>query len=239
MHSARNYRLYTEIFADRGSLFVTRDLNTVVAGLVKLETGLAQVSGASYLKQADEVFARSTVKTEGLSHPETFIRARALRLWAEHAADVDHQVAAMIEGRAALDELDLIGQARLTGLVRRFLGQLLRPQWFQTDTVLAHAKMFFPDFQPAVAEDNGLIESLSVTELKLRESLGYILLDFAVADPELGDLPLAAGLLWSQKLGMESVFENIVAKELKVKSSSLKKLKRESEERLKQADLAK
>jgi len=239
VQSARNYRLYTEIFADRGSLAVTNDLNVVVAGLIKLETGLAQVSGASYLKQADEVFARSTARTEGLSHPETFIRARALRLWSDHAADVDQQVAAMIEGPDALDGLDLVGQTRITGLMRRFLGQLLSPTWFQTELTLAHAKMFFPDFQPAIAEDAGLIESLTVHDPQLRECLAYVLLDFVVADPELGDLPLAAGLQWSRRLGMETIFENIVVKELKVKSNSLKKLKRESEERLKQAGVAK
>ncbi len=239
VQSARKYRLYTEIFADRGSLAVINDLHTVIAGLVKIETGLSQVSGLGYLKQADEVFAQSTVRTEGLSHPETFIRARALRLWADRIADADQQVISMIEGPDALEGLDLIGQARLTGFVRRFLGQLLRPQWFQTEASLAHAKMFFPDFKPAAVEDAGLTESLTVQDQKLREFFCYLLLDFAVADPELGDLPLAAGLQWSQRLGMESLFEGIVVKELKVKSSPLKKLKQECEQRLKQADLAK
>src|SRR5436190_11094766 len=35
--TARRFQLYTEIFADRGSLCVTGDVNPVIAGLVKLE----------------------------------------------------------------------------------------------------------------------------------------------------------------------------------------------------------
>ncbi len=41
--TARRYQLYTEIFADRGSLCATGDLHPVIAGLVKIQTGLAQV----------------------------------------------------------------------------------------------------------------------------------------------------------------------------------------------------
>src|SRR5579872_3086802 len=52
--TARRYQLYTEIFADRGSFCVTRDVNPVVAGLVKIQTGLGQVSAVSYLRQAEE-----------------------------------------------------------------------------------------------------------------------------------------------------------------------------------------
>src|SRR5260370_1076665 len=76
--AARHYQLYTEILADRGSFCVTRDVNPVIAGLVKIQTGLSQVSPASYLKQAEEIFSKGNVATEGLSHPEAFIRARAL-----------------------------------------------------------------------------------------------------------------------------------------------------------------
>jgi len=81
--TARRYQLYTEIYADRGSLCVTGDVFPVVAGLVKIQTGLTQISASGYLKQAEEIFAKGNVATEGLSHPEAFIRARALALWQE------------------------------------------------------------------------------------------------------------------------------------------------------------
>src|SRR5262245_28369701 len=75
--TARMFQLYTEIFADRGSLRVAGNLHSVIAGLVKIETGFSQVSAPAYLKQAEEVFARGVASTEGISHPESFIRARA------------------------------------------------------------------------------------------------------------------------------------------------------------------
>jgi predicted SprT family Zn-dependent metalloprotease len=228
--SAHRYRLYTEIYADRGSLAVTKDLHSVVSGLVKVETGLNHVSGASYLKQADEVFAQSNVKTEGLSHPEAFIRARALRLWSENGAKVEQQVAAMIEGNG--EELDLVGQRRSTELVRRLLGQFLRPKWFQTEGTLAHARMFFSDFVPATVDDPGLEMELTEEGAKCREWLGYILLDFAVIDPELEDLPLACAWEWAKKLKIEAAFEKILMKELKMKARDLKKLKAEAAERV-------
>jgi hypothetical protein len=111
---------------------VTGEVNPVIAGLVKIQTGLSQVSAPSYLKQAEEIFAKGNVATEGLSHPETFIRARALALWQEQRDDAAGPISEMIEGAAALDALDLIGQARLSSATRRLLEQLLRPKWFQT-----------------------------------------------------------------------------------------------------------
>ena len=81
--SARWFQLYTEIFADQGSLAVTEAVEPVIAGLVKIQTGLANVSASSYPKQAEEIFRQTNTPTEGVTHPETFIRARALDLWAK------------------------------------------------------------------------------------------------------------------------------------------------------------
>ena len=53
--TARRFQLYTEIFADRGSLCVTGDVHPVVAGLVKVQTGLTHVSAPGYLNLAANV----------------------------------------------------------------------------------------------------------------------------------------------------------------------------------------
>ena len=147
--TARRYQLYTEIFADRGSLCVTRDVNPVVAGLVKIQTGLSQVSPASYLKQAEEIFDKGKVASEELTHPEAFIRARALTLWQDERQNATAHIQEMIEGAAAFEELDLIGQKRLARATRQLVENLLRPKWFQTPATLGHAKLFFDDFKPA------------------------------------------------------------------------------------------
>lgn len=236
--TARRFQLYTEIFADRGSLCVTGDVNPVVAGLVKIETGLAQVSAPAYLKQAEEILAKNNVATEGVSHPEAFIRARALALWQTQRLEAQPHIARMIEGAEALDELDLIGQARLVKSTRRLLEHFLQPKWFQTAAVLGHAKLFFPDFQPAPAKDAAALEAFRFSDAKLREYLCYVLLDFVTADPELDDLPLVAALEFSRQLELDAPFEKLAAKELKLKVRDVRKLKEQAVELLAKAEVA-
>jgi predicted SprT family Zn-dependent metalloprotease len=236
--TARRFQLYTEIFADRGSLCVTGDVHPVVAGLVKVQTGLTHVSAPGYLKQAEEIFVKGNVATEGLSHPETFIRARALALWREHREGSMADIARMIEGAMALDELDLIGQTRLTRDSRRLLEYFLQPKWFQTTAVLGHAKLFFPNFAPAQTRDATVVEGLKFTDAKLREYCCYLLLDFVTADPELEDMPLAAALDLSRQLEIDAPFEKLAAKELKMKVRDVRKLKDQAAEMLAKAEVA-
>lgn len=234
--TARRYQLYTEIFADRGSLCVTGDVNPVVAGLVKIQTGLAQVSAAGYLKQADEIFAKGSVTTEGLSHPEAFIRARALTLWQEKRENATAQIVDMIEGVATLDELDLPGQGAMAGKTRRLLEYLLQPKWIQTPAVLGHARLFFDDFKPSATRNPATLEELKPGDQKTAEFFCYLLLDFVTADPELDEIPLAAAPQVCELLGLESQFEKVAAKELKMKTRDMKRLKEQSTEMLAKAE---
>jgi predicted SprT family Zn-dependent metalloprotease len=235
-HTARRYQLYTEIFADRGSLCVTGDVKPVIAGLVKIHTGLSQVSAEGYLKQAEEVFARGDVATEGLSHPEAFIRARALSLWQEQNPEAPARIAAMIEGLSALDDLDLLGQSRLTASTRRLLEYFLQPNWFQTPAVLGHARLFFSDFQPARSRDAAMLDGLKAGDAKLREYLCYLLLDFVTADPELAEVPLVAALELSRQLDLEAQFEKMAARELKMKVRDVRRLTEQAAEILAKAE---
>jgi hypothetical protein len=230
--TARRVQLYTEIFADRGSLCVTGDVNPVVASLVKIQTGLSDVSAPAYLKQAEEIFAKANTATEGLSHPEAFIRARALALWQEQRDDAAALIADMIEGAAALEELDLIGQRRLASATRRLLDCLLRPKWFQTPAVLGHAKLFFDDFLPGTGNSAVRVDGLKVGDARLREYLCYVLLDFVTVDPDLDNLPLAAALELSRQLELDAQFEKLAAKELKLKVRDVRKLKETAAELL-------
>jgi hypothetical protein len=226
--TARRFQLYAEIFADRGSMQVTGDLFPVVTGLVKIETGLSQVSAQGYLKQAEEIFAQGDLATEGVSHPEAFIRARALALWQEQREDATKPITAMIEGAMALEELDLIGQVRLTRATRCLLERFLQPKWFQTPAVLGHAKLFFDEFHPAARFDDSVLDGLKFSDSKLQEYVCFLLLDFVTADPELDDLPLVAALDLSRQLDLEALFEKLAAKELKMKVRDLRRLKEQA-----------
>ena len=236
--TARHFQLYTELHADRGSLRIAGDLNPVIAGLVKTQTGLAQVSASAYLKQAEEIFSKAAFSTEGLSHPEAFIRARALSLWADRGPDAHPELVRMIEGAETLDSLDLMGQRRMMDRTRRLLEQFLRPKWFQTPSVLGHAKLFFGDCTPATTADAALPEACKSDDPRTREFYCYLLLDFVTADPELEELPLAAALELSRQLDLDAQFEKLAAKELKLKVRDVRKLKDRAEELLTQAEAA-
>jgi len=51
-----------------------------ISSLIKVQTGLVDAQAESYLKQSEEIFGQAEIKTEGLTRPESFIRARALKL---------------------------------------------------------------------------------------------------------------------------------------------------------------
>jgi Zn-dependent protease with chaperone function len=220
----RLFHLYAEIYCDRGAYLATGDLRATVASLVKIETGTTEVSAESYLRQAEEIFARGLFRAEGVTHPETFIRARAAKLWAEDPATATAGIAAVIEGPLSLDQLDLLGQIRLSALTRRLIAALLRHRWLRTEPVLAHARLFFEDFRPAAGPDPGLRDALQSGEEKLRDYFSYVLLDFAVADRDLEEAPLAAALLLGDELGLGERFRQIAGKELGLRKKSLDSL---------------
>lgn len=235
-HTARRIRLYTEIFADRGSLFVTEDADCVVSSLVKMETGLPMVSAAGYFKQAEEIFAKGSIATESMSHPEAFIRARSLALWRDERPDAESQISEMIEGALSLEQLDVVGQARLARHTRRLLQRLLRPRWFRTPAVMAHARMFFDDFESSSDDGPSVPDDLKSADTKLREYLCYVLLDFCSADPDLDVLPLAAALTLSAELELNPQFEKLAAKELKRKIRDVRKVNDRAAELLANAE---
>lgn len=230
VESARLMRLYTEIYADRGALQVTSDPAPVISGLVKMHTGLAQVDAASYVRQADEVFAKSKVRTDGLSHPEAFIRARAATLWAQNAPDLDAEIVRMIEGETSLDKLDLVGQSRMTSLTQRWLRLFLRPAWFRTDAVRGHVKLFFPEFDFAAEghSDDALLDALRTGDASMRDYFCYLLLDFAAVDSDLEHEPLRAAFALTSALGWDERLESLTVKEMKVKKREAQRLRAEA-----------
>lgn len=214
--SGRLFRLYAEIFCDRSALACCGDPLPAVAALVKIQTGLKEVNAASYLKQAEEIFSKEKVRTEELSHPEAYIRARALKLWADRGAEAEPEIRRTIEGPPALDRLDLLAQRDLAGLTRVLLSAYFADPALRSEALLVHARRFFSDFTPADAPDP-FQESLASADPSVQRYAAYVLLDLAAADPDLGEAPLAASTAWARKLGIEERFLEIAAKELKLK----------------------
>jgi len=219
--SARLFQLYSEVYCDRGAHRVTGDLDACITSLVKLETGTTDVSADSYLRQTQEIFDKGHPRSEGVTHPETFIRVKAMQLWVEQDHVAAAEIARTIEGPLSLSELDLLAQQKVSGLTRRLIAALLRPAWLRTEATLAHARLFFDDFQPAGAVDGDLASDLACDNENLRDYFCYVMLDFAVADRDLEEAPLAAAMLLSDALGLGERFRQLAVKELKLRKKQM------------------
>lgn len=234
--SARLWQLYTEIYADRGSAVVSGDANAAASTLLKAFTGLDSVDPDSYRRQADDVFSREEVSTEGWTHPELYIRVRALSLWEKQEDGMEEEVARMIEGRPVLERLDLLAQRELQEGTRQFLRYHLRHSWMRSEKVLAHAGLFFPSgIEEPLQQLNGLRDQWLWGDEKLQDYFCYLLLDFAVIDPELDQNALAAAFLTAEELEIGDRFEDVARKELKLRKRDTTKLREEAPKMLERA----
>lgn len=231
--TARLFDLYTEVFCDRVALRVVDDLHHVVSMLVKIATGLDRVDAQSYLKQAEEILERSAAGSEGLSHPEEYIRAHVLKLWHEQGDASNSRLSELIEGKPTLSELDFIAQQRLGDWTRFLVDIFFEPSWTRTDLLLAHGRLFFDGYAPPAPsthadEDGGGNDRLSdfaafliKADNSIQDYCCYVLLDFASADRELEMVPLAHALEISDRLGLRKRFGEIAAKELRLRKKQV------------------
>lgn len=212
--TARRLSLTTELFADRGALLACDDLHSSVSALVKITTGMRSVSAVSYLTQAEEVIMSDTRSTTALSHPETFQRAIALRDWLDGVSQLSPAIDQLIYVVDDIDRLDMIGQDSLATLTRTVIEDLLAPEWMQTDAVIGHAREFFSGIKPSPAP-SAIIEVPNVAST--RKYLAYVLLDFAVVDPDLDRQSLIESSAMANRLGIAEQFAELLERELQLK----------------------
>jgi hypothetical protein len=236
--SARLFGLYNEIFCDRGALLAVEDPTTVVSMLVKVSTGVQTVSAESFIRQAEEVYRQGATKTDEMTHPEAFIRARAIMLWADQKDSANLQIEAMIQGRPGLNELDLIAQTEVAGWTRRLIDRFLNQKWLQSALVVAHARLFFDDYAPPESEvdDSTLRDDIQTDDEQLRDYYCYVLLDFVTADRDLEELPLAAALVLCEELGLKDRFSEIAIKELRLRKKQFQRIDGQKHELLAKHD---
>ena len=234
VRTARLYRLFTEVLADRGAALACQALDPAVATLVKVHTGLNNVSAASYLKQAREVLDQDAGDAAA-SHPETFQRARALELWCGGDAGAEQWVGRALHGALRTEALDLMGQKRLTALTRELLAQFLRHKCLRSDLMLAHARRFFDDLVPAGTEDASLAGRIA--ELSgVHDYVCALLMDFATVDRELEDIPLAAAYECARVHGLAQAFDSFSDKYLEYPKRRLTKIRRDAAQILADAE---
>ena len=201
--TARLFGLYNEIFCDRGALLVTEDPLVVVADARESLDG----SGSGECRELRAPGGRDVsqppgdavpgVDASGVVHPGSSASSCGATVMPRRSGKIQE----MIEGQPALADLDLLAQQRIEGLTRRLLDVILAPHWMHSEAVLAHARLFFDDYQAADAESAArtsasLAEDLSTDDEPLQDYYCYVLLDFVTSDRDLEELPLAAALCW-------------------------------------------
>lgn len=231
VRTAGIYRRHCELYADRASVVACGALEPVVACLVKTQTGVRQIDPAAYLRQADDIFSRAEPTTQGLSHPEAYIRTRALAQWVRGVESVDVEIERMVLGATEVDQPDLLAQTRLEQVTRSVLAEVFAPSWMRTEAALAHARLFFSDFDPAHAGP-ALDEARRGVDLAAASTasyLAYLLLDFVVADPEIEDEAAAHAARIAGRLGIRATFEDKLTKELKLSRRALAALRKRAD----------
>lgn len=217
--TARLFKLYTEIFCDRGAYVVTGNYAPIISSLVKIATGLQTVNADSYIKQAEEIFAAyATTRTSGISHPENFIRARAIWLWHTKGNESLNDIKQMIEGHVSIDELDLFKQQQMSSITKQLLQLVLHPSWMQTAHSNALAKQYFSDL---IQQDEGIDTAILGSQIEnlhsnLKDYLSYVLYDFSTVDKELEDVPLGYCFFLADALKLDKQFSHAVKKEQKL-----------------------
>lgn len=197
----RRYVLNTELFADRGGAIAAGAVAPAVSALVKVQTGIAKVDAAAYLRQALEIETHEAGASEAHSHPETFIRARALALWWEGTLELDTWISNRLHGRMSLERLDLPGQMQMHVLTRGFLARYLVGTSLQNDSVLAQLRMMFPDWrddEPAIELDTF---GPAAADDGVRNYLNALMMDIALADPDQQEAALLRAGQLAQTLG--------------------------------------
>ncbi len=228
--TARLFKLYTEIFCDRGAYHVTENYAPIISSLVKISTGLQSVNADSYIKQAEEIFtAEVDTKTTGVSHPENFIRARAVWFWHTKQSDANELVKQMIEGNINIEELDLFRQQQISIVTEKLINTILFPEWMKTPQTMALGKQYFGNLQlNGSANNEMLLSQIENLHSNLHDYLAYVLYDFATTDKILEDLPLGHAFFIADELKLDKAFANTVKKERKLTDKKVSILKKQS-----------
>jgi hypothetical protein len=228
--TARLFKLYAEIFCDRGAYLVTGNYGPIISSLVKIATGLQTVNPDSYIKQAEEIFAAdATTKTLGVTHPENFIRARSIWLWHSKGNEAEPIIEQMIEGNTGLDELDLFKQGNISSITQQLIKLLLRPAWMQTPQTISLGNQYFAGLKLNEPPDKTeLLGSIERLHQNLQEYLAYVLYDFATTDKELEDVPLGYCFFLADELKLEQAFANAIKKERKLTDKKTVTLKKQT-----------
>lgn len=213
--TARLLSLHTELFADRGAAIAAGAPEPAVAVLVKVMTGLTNVDPAAYLRQAQEVEAAGS-KSQGLSHPEAYLRARAVQLWWAGDPDLPHWLEKHLCGPLSIEALDLPGQRKLTQMTRAFLARFMAEVDESSEEITTQLRAVFPDFGRQEEVPLDLVE-IGVEQIDdaTRDYFIALMFDLAMADPDATDTTMLAAAKIAAEIGATERLTGALRRDLK------------------------
>ncbi|NRP88467.1 hypothetical protein GFPCMMHI_04389 [Ensifer adhaerens] len=213
--TARLLSLHTELFADRGAAIAAGAPGPAVAVLVKVMTGLTNVDPQAYLRQAQELEATGG-KSKGLSHPEIYLRARALQLWWEKSPELDQWLDKHLHGPLSLEALDLLGQSKLTQMTRAFLARFMAEIDEQSDEITTQLRAVFPDFAREEEPQLDLADiGIDRIDDATRDYFVALMFDLAMADADATDTLMLAAAKIAAEIGATERLTGALRRDLK------------------------
>ncbi len=226
IETARRLSLYTEIYCDTAGFIVTGNRDTSIRGLAKTVADFKDADARTYLAQAEAILEQEKAGSQGFSHPELYIRAKAIAN--REALDepaFEASLVPLIEGPLDIDALDILGQETLQDLTRSLIDRFTRPEVNRSDALMAHARQLFPKYRwPA----KSALSTFALPELtpQTREYLAYVLLDLTQCDQARAEDALATALVVARQSGLDAAFRKIARKELKKTTDEMAKFER-------------
>jgi Peptidase family M48 len=221
--TARLFSLHTELFADRGAAFVSGNVAPAISVLVKTMTGVSSIDPAAYLRQAEEIDAKVD-QSEGQSHPELFLRARALDQWWREETGIDEWIEKRLCGPISIEALDVVRQNELSSLTRGFFLRFVKDMGFESEAVLTQIRRYFPNFN----ENDEALDLSALAGEKIddatRNYFVSLMFDCAMADPDARDQVMVAAAKTAKSIGADSNFVSALKRDLKWTKAAAEKL---------------
>lgn len=215
VETERLYGLHTELFADRGGAIAAGTSDAVITMLLKTMTGIPKPDAAAYLRQAEEL-EKNRTPSQGISHPEVFLRARAIDKWWRADADTETWVKDRLFGPLSLGKLDLLRQIEMTGLTQKYFRYLLADETTQSDRTLTEVRSMFPAWQPGGDTLTETDLDALVVDDSVRDYFCALTFDLAMADADVRDTILTAGALAAAKLKGLEPYRQALKRDLKL-----------------------
>ena len=213
--TARLLSLHTELFADRGAAIAAGAPEPAVAVLIKVMTGLTNVDPAAYLRQAQEVETAGT-KSQGLSHPEAYLRARAVQLWWVGDSDLANWLEKHLRGPLSIEALDLPGQSKLAQMTRAFLARFMSELDESSEELTTQLRAIFPDFGRQEEVPLDLTEiGLDRIDDATRDYFIALMFDLAMADADATETTMIAAAKIAAEIGATERLTGALRRDLK------------------------